>query len=103
MKTKMLGGDGEGGLGAQENQPPVIIEAEVGPRLAKQTSSDSQVTCDSIALTVEGRVYNLDYDFGRHGVRDLGKFSLKLIFYIMKTNLFQRLLATLRVPEWCHG
>ena len=40
MNTKMLGGDGEGGLGAQENQPPVLIEAEVRKRMAKQTSSN---------------------------------------------------------------
>ena len=89
VKTKMLGGDGEGGLGAQENQPPVMIEAEVRPRLVKQTSSNSQVTCDSIALTVDGRVYNLDYDFGRHGVRDLGNFSLIPFLTTLNQNLFR--------------
>ena len=31
-----------------------------------------QVTCDTISLIVEGETYNMDYDFGRRGVRDLG-------------------------------
>lgn len=79
-------GAGEEGLGAKENQPPVSIDAEV--------------TCDSIALTVEGRTYNLDYDFGRHGVRDLGNTCL---VNLCPPLISQRLLEISRAQEWCPG
>ena len=38
-----------------------------------------QVTCDTISLTVEGETYNMDYDFGRRGVRDLGWLVVMMI------------------------
>ena len=49
---------GEEGLTDQNNDPHVIINADVN--------------CDTITLNVDGSVYKIDYDFGRLGVRDLG-------------------------------
>ena len=50
--------DNQEGLGAEENNPPVIIDADVN--------------CDTISLTVGSTLYKIDYDFGRSGVKDLG-------------------------------
>eukprot|EP00092_Neocalanus_flemingeri_P014585 GFUD01015735.1.p1 GENE.GFUD01015735.1~~GFUD01015735.1.p1 ORF type:complete len:1457 (+),score=298.41 GFUD01015735.1:266-4636(+) len=49
--------DNEDGLGEEENKPAVIIAADVN--------------CDTITLTVGSKVYKIDYDFGRSGVKDL--------------------------------
>ena len=50
--------DNEDGLGEEENNPAVIIAADVN--------------CDTITLTIGSKVYRIDYDFGRSGVKDLG-------------------------------
>jgi len=49
--------DNEDGLGEEENNPAVIIAADVN--------------CDTITLTIGSKVYRIDYDFGRSGVKDL--------------------------------
>jgi len=56
VHTRMLR-ENEEGLGEEENNPPVIIAADVN--------------CDTITLTVGTQVYKIDYDFGRSGVKDL--------------------------------
>ena len=43
-----------------------------------------QVTCDTISLIVEGETYNMDYDFGRRGVRDLGWLFVMMMTMTMK-------------------
>ena len=43
-----------------------------------------QVTCDTISLIVEGETYNMDYDFGRRGVRDLGWLFVMMMTITMK-------------------
>jgi hypothetical protein len=49
--------ENEEGLGEEENNPAVIIAADVN--------------CDTISLTVGMQVYKIDYNFGRSGVKDL--------------------------------
>jgi len=56
LNAKMLK-DNEDGLGEEENNPPVIIAADVN--------------CDTITLTVGNKIYKIDYNFGRSGVKDL--------------------------------
>jgi len=56
LNAKMLE-ENEEGLGAEENNPAVIIAADVN--------------CDTITLTVEDQVFKIDYNFGRSGVKDL--------------------------------
>ena len=65
VHTRMLR-ENEEGLGEEENNPPVIIAADVN--------------CDTITLTVGTQVYKIDYDFGRSGVKDLGKYSYTNLF-----------------------
>ena len=59
LNARMLE-ENEEGLGAEENNPAVIITADVN--------------CDTITLTVEDQVFKIDYNFGRSGVKDLGLF-----------------------------
>jgi len=49
--------ENEEGLGGEENNPAVIIAADVN--------------CDTISLTIGTQVYKIDYNFGRSGVKDL--------------------------------
>ena len=48
---------GDEGVGSQQNSPPVSIAAEVN--------------CDTISLTVEDKIYKIDYGFGRLGVTEM--------------------------------
>ena len=56
--------ENEEGLGGEENNPAVIIAADVN--------------CDTISLTIGTQVYKIDYNFGRSGVKDLGKLKNNL-------------------------
>ena len=47
-----------------------------------------QVTCDTISLIVEGETYNMDYDFGRRGVRDLG-WLLVMMMTMMRIKIIR--------------
>ena len=67
LNAKMLK-DNEDGLGEEENNPPVIIAADVN--------------CDTITLTVGNKIYKIDYNFGRSGAKDLGEIILMLRFLL---------------------
>jgi len=56
MEASMLR-PGQEGLGGQQNSPPVFISADVN--------------CDTISLTVEDKLYKIDYGFGRLGVKEM--------------------------------